>query len=160
MGKMLAKGGLVVAGAVAAVQANITWLVSGVTVILNFLKKSMPRMGPATAACKNVAVNSLPWNWTVLETKPQEGIGWPSALLSRGSNGPALDVQGTTLNVAPMEKGPLLRQVNYSLVEFRLTLLLSILHGFSAKQLADLLRCSEPRFLGLHITPPQPRSRG
>jgi hypothetical protein len=29
-------------------------------VILNSLKKSMPRMGPATAACKNLALNSLP----------------------------------------------------------------------------------------------------
>jgi hypothetical protein len=32
------------------VQANSTWLVSGATVILNFLKKSMPRMGLATVA--------------------------------------------------------------------------------------------------------------
>jgi hypothetical protein len=36
----------------------------------------------------------------VLETKPQEGIGWPSAPLSRGPDGPALDLQGTKLNVA------------------------------------------------------------
>jgi hypothetical protein len=48
---------LVAAGAF-AVQANRTWLVSGATVILNFLKESMPRMGPATAGCKNFAVNS------------------------------------------------------------------------------------------------------
>jgi hypothetical protein len=41
-------------------QENSTWLVSGATVILNFLKKSMPSMGPATAACKHLAVNSLP----------------------------------------------------------------------------------------------------
>ncbi len=34
-----------------AEQANRIWLVSGATVILNFLKKSMLRMGPATAAC-------------------------------------------------------------------------------------------------------------
>jgi hypothetical protein len=33
-----------------AVQANSIWQVSGATVILNFLKKSMPRMGPATVA--------------------------------------------------------------------------------------------------------------
>jgi hypothetical protein len=51
-GEMLGKGGLV--------QANSTWLVSGATVILNFLKKSMPRMGPATVAYKNLAVKSLP----------------------------------------------------------------------------------------------------
>jgi hypothetical protein len=37
-----------------------------------------------------------------LETKPQEGTGWPSAPLSRGPDGPALDKQGTTLNVAPV----------------------------------------------------------
>jgi hypothetical protein len=35
------------------VQANCIWLMSGTTVTLYFLKKSMPRMGPATAACKN-----------------------------------------------------------------------------------------------------------
>jgi hypothetical protein len=29
---------------------------------LNFLKKSMPRMGPTTVACKNYAVESLSWN--------------------------------------------------------------------------------------------------
>jgi hypothetical protein len=36
----------------ATVQANRTWLVSGTTLTLNFLRKSMPKMGPATAACK------------------------------------------------------------------------------------------------------------
>jgi hypothetical protein len=60
-GETLNKSGLAVAGAI-AVQANSTWLVSGATVILNFLKNSMPRIGPATAACKNLVVNSLPWN--------------------------------------------------------------------------------------------------
>ncbi len=44
----------------AAVQANCIWLMFGETVTLNFLKKSMPRMGPATAACKKLAVKSLP----------------------------------------------------------------------------------------------------
>jgi hypothetical protein len=29
-------------------------------VILYLLKKSMPRMGPATVACKNLALNSMP----------------------------------------------------------------------------------------------------
>jgi hypothetical protein len=42
-GEMLGKGGSATAPAV-AVQANSTWLVSGATVILNFLKKSMLRM--------------------------------------------------------------------------------------------------------------------
>ncbi len=56
---MLMKSSLVAVGAV-AIQANSTWLDSGATVILNFLKKSMPRMGPAKAACKNLAVKSLP----------------------------------------------------------------------------------------------------
>ncbi len=54
----------------------------------------------------------------------------------------------------------MLRQVNYSLVEFRLILLLYMLHGFSRQQLADLLRCSEPHFLGLHITPPSLEAGG
>ncbi len=54
-----------VADGAARVQANCIWLVSGETVNLNFLKKSMPRMGPATAACKKLATKNLPWNWTV-----------------------------------------------------------------------------------------------
>jgi hypothetical protein len=53
------------AGEAAAVQANCIWLIAGATVTLNFLKKSMPRMGPATAACKKLDVKSLPWNCTV-----------------------------------------------------------------------------------------------
>jgi hypothetical protein len=44
----------------AAVQANCIWLISGATMTLNFLKKSMPSMGPATAACKKLDVKSLP----------------------------------------------------------------------------------------------------
>jgi hypothetical protein len=44
------------AGEATAVQANCIWLMSGETVTLNFLKKSMPRMGPATAACKKLDV--------------------------------------------------------------------------------------------------------
>ncbi len=48
------------AGEAAAAQANCIWLMSGKTVTLNFLKQSMPRMGPATAACKKLAVKSLP----------------------------------------------------------------------------------------------------
>jgi hypothetical protein len=47
-------------GEAAAVQANCIWLISGETVTLNFLKKSMPRMGSATAACKKLDVKSLP----------------------------------------------------------------------------------------------------
>jgi hypothetical protein len=48
------------AGEAAAVQANCIWLISGVTVTLNFLKKSLPSMGPVTAACKRLDVKSLP----------------------------------------------------------------------------------------------------
>jgi hypothetical protein len=59
IGETLGKNDLAAAGAV-AVQANSTWMVFGATVILNFLKKSMPRMGTATVACKNLAVNNLP----------------------------------------------------------------------------------------------------
>ncbi len=47
-------------GEAAAEQSNCIWLISGETVTLNFLKKSIPRMGPATAACKKVAGISLP----------------------------------------------------------------------------------------------------
>jgi hypothetical protein len=47
-------------GEASAAQANCVWLISGETVTLNFLKKSMPRMGPATAACKKLDVKSLP----------------------------------------------------------------------------------------------------
>jgi hypothetical protein len=34
--------------------------VSGATVILNFLKKSMPRMEPTTVVCKKLELKSLP----------------------------------------------------------------------------------------------------
>jgi hypothetical protein len=47
------------AGEATALQANCIWLISGGTVALNFLKKSMPSMGPATAACKKLDVKSL-----------------------------------------------------------------------------------------------------
>jgi hypothetical protein len=89
-------------GEAAAVQANCIWLMSGATLTLNFLKKSMPRMGPATAACKKLDVKSLPWNCTVFLMKPQEGIGCPSAPLRRGPDGLEFLLQGTILNVAPV----------------------------------------------------------
>jgi hypothetical protein len=44
----------------AVVQAKWFWLISRATVTLNFLKKSMPRIGPATVACKKLEVKSLP----------------------------------------------------------------------------------------------------
>jgi hypothetical protein len=44
----------------ATVKANRTWLDSGTTLTLNFLRKSMPKMGPARAACKILEVKSLP----------------------------------------------------------------------------------------------------
>jgi hypothetical protein len=72
--KMLHKEAAAAAGATAA-QEKITWLVSGATVILNFCKKSTPRMGPATAACKKREVKSFLWNWTAFMMKPQEGMG-------------------------------------------------------------------------------------
>jgi hypothetical protein len=50
-----------IGGRAAAEQANCIWLISGERVTLNyFLKKSMPRMGPATVACRKVDVKSLP----------------------------------------------------------------------------------------------------
>jgi hypothetical protein len=38
-----------------------------------FSQKSMPRMGPATAACKKLDVENLSWNCSFL-MNPQEGI--------------------------------------------------------------------------------------
>jgi hypothetical protein len=81
-----AEGKILVGGA-AAEQANCIWLISGETMTLNFLKKSMPRMGPATAACRKVDVKSFPWNCTVFWIKPQEGMSGPSAPLRRGPDG-------------------------------------------------------------------------
>jgi hypothetical protein len=52
--------GKMLAGRAAAEQTNCIWLSSGETMTLNFLKKSIPRMGPATAACRKVNVKSLP----------------------------------------------------------------------------------------------------
>jgi hypothetical protein len=52
--------GKILAGGAAAEQANCIWLISGETMTLNFLKKSMPRMGPDTAAWRKVDVKSLP----------------------------------------------------------------------------------------------------
>jgi hypothetical protein len=46
-----AEGKILVGGGTTE-QANCIWLISGETMTLNFLKKSMPRMGPATAACR------------------------------------------------------------------------------------------------------------
>ncbi len=82
-----AAGGKMWAGGAAAEQANCIWLSSGETMTLCFLKKSMPRMGPATVACRKVDVKNLPWNCTVFLIKPQEGMGWPSAPLRRGPDG-------------------------------------------------------------------------
>ncbi len=42
--------GKIFTGGTAAEQANCIWLISGETMTFNFLRKSMPRMGPATAA--------------------------------------------------------------------------------------------------------------
>ncbi len=41
------------AGGAAAVQANCIWLISGATVTLNFLRKSMPRMDRPQRLAKN-----------------------------------------------------------------------------------------------------------
>jgi hypothetical protein len=71
-------------GWAATAQANMIQLVSGAKVILNFLKKLMPRMGPATAACKKTGSKSLPWNLRVFVMNPQDGIGNPFAPWRRG----------------------------------------------------------------------------
>jgi hypothetical protein len=69
---------------------------------LNFLRKLMPRMGPATVACRKVYVKSLPWNCTVFWIKPQEWMGWPSAPLRRGPDWLEYWLQETMLKVAPV----------------------------------------------------------
>jgi hypothetical protein len=51
IGKTLGKGVVAVAGAV-AIQANSTWLFSGATVILNFLKKSCLEWNPPQQLAK------------------------------------------------------------------------------------------------------------
>jgi hypothetical protein len=81
------------------VQANCLWLISGTTVTLNFLKKSM---GPATATCKKVDVKGLPWNCAVFLMKPQEGIGCSSAPWRRGPYGLEFWLQETMLKIAPV----------------------------------------------------------
>ncbi len=85
-------------GEAAAEQVNCIWLISGETVTLNFIKKSMPRMGLG----RKVAVKSLPWNCTVFLMKPQEGIGCLSAPLRRGPDGLEFWQQGTMLSVPPV----------------------------------------------------------
>jgi hypothetical protein len=109
------------AGEAAAVQANCILLMSGETMTLNFLKKSMPRMGPSTAACKKLDVKSLPWNCTVFLMKPQEGIGCPSAPLRRGPDGLEFLLQGTMLNIATVSI-KYLSFVNSSVKKIRLAL--------------------------------------
>ncbi len=94
--------GKILAGGAAAEQANCIWLISRETMTLNFLKKSMPRMGSATAACRKVYVKILPSNCTIFWKKPQEGMGWLSAPLGRGPDGLELWLQGTMLKVAPV----------------------------------------------------------
>jgi hypothetical protein len=86
-----------VAGRAAAEQENCIWLISEETMTSNFLKRSMPRKGPATAACRKVDVKSLPRNYTIFWIKPQEGIGWLSAPLRRGPDGLEFWLQGTML---------------------------------------------------------------
>jgi hypothetical protein len=93
--------GKILAGGAAAEQANCILLISGETVTLKFLKKSMPRMGPATTACRKVDIKSFLWNCTVFLIKPQEGMGCPSAPLRRGPDGLEFWLQGTLLKVAP-----------------------------------------------------------
>ncbi len=79
------------AGWAAVIQAQMIWLDSGATATLNFLKKSMPRLGQATATCKKLKVKSLPWNFSVFVMNPQEGIRNPFALLRSGPDGLVLE---------------------------------------------------------------------
>jgi hypothetical protein len=70
----------------------------------------------------------------VFETKPQEGIGWPSAPLRRGPDGPALDVEGTILNIAPVST-KYLSFVNLSVRKTR--------PAFAGKCMAVAVACAE-----------------
>jgi hypothetical protein len=72
-------------GEAAAVQANCIWLISGETVTLNFLKKSMPRMGPAAAACKKLDVKYFPWNCTVFFNETPRGDRLPICPFEKGT---------------------------------------------------------------------------
>jgi hypothetical protein len=76
----------------------------------------------------------LPWNRTVFETKPQEGIGWQSAPLRRGPDLLAMDVQGTLLNVAPVST-KYLSLVNLSVRKMR--------PAFAKKCMAVEVTCAE-----------------
>jgi hypothetical protein len=62
----------------------------------------MPRMGPATAACKNLEVKVCLGIGTVIVVNLQDGIGNPFAPLRRGPDGLAFDAHGKILNVAPV----------------------------------------------------------
>jgi hypothetical protein len=65
--------------------------------------------------------------------KPQEGIGLPSAPLRRGPAGPALDVQGTILNVVPVSTKYLLF-INSSVKKMR--------PAFAGKCMAVAVACA------------------
>jgi hypothetical protein len=67
-----------------------------------FLKKSMPRTGPATAAYKELDVKSLRWNCMVFFNETPRGDGLHICPLSRGPDGLEFWLQGTMLKVAPV----------------------------------------------------------
>jgi hypothetical protein len=89
------------AGEAAAVQANCIWLMSGTTMTSSFLKKSMPRMGPATGACKKLDVKRLLWNFSFLNETPR-GDRLPICPFEKGPDGLEFWLQGTMLKVAPV----------------------------------------------------------
>jgi hypothetical protein len=67
-------------GWAAAIQANMIWLVSAATVILNLLKEINVQNGTSNnclqkVGSKKLEVKSLPWNWTVFVMNPHKGIG-------------------------------------------------------------------------------------
>ena len=84
------------------VVANKILFDPGATVTLNCFKKSMPRMGPATAACRKECWKVFPWNWITFEMYPQVGIGNPFAPLRIGLDGLVLELCGTMLKVVPV----------------------------------------------------------
>ncbi len=85
MGADRAAEGKTWADGAAAEQANCIWLSSGETMTLNFLKKSMPRMGPATAACRKVAVKRFALKLHSLLNKAPRGDGLAICFIEEGA---------------------------------------------------------------------------
>jgi hypothetical protein len=76
---------------------------SGETVTLNFLKKSMPRMGPATAACKKPGCKKFALELYSFFNETLRGDRLPIYPFEKGTRWAGILLQGTMLNVAQYE---------------------------------------------------------